>query len=92
MFSDSNLFYLFFNVRQSLSVKFGFCPLFLFADVFPYFLHAVNTVDTVACGLLQSSAGFVKDVEKFRPLSKLEGQHISPLAWYDRRRGQCLLP
>ena len=51
-----------FNVRRSLSVNFGFRPLFLFADdVLLCFVYAVITVDTVARETLNSSAVFVTD-------------------------------
>jgi hypothetical protein len=36
------------NIRRSLSINFYFCPLFLFADVFPRFVCANITLETVA--------------------------------------------
>lgn len=86
-----------FNVRRSLSVNFGFRPLFLFADdVLPCFVYAVITVDTVARETLNSSAVFVTDAPANRapmicPLSKSERSHISPIACFNRRRTKRII-
>ena len=37
-----------FSVWRSLSLSFGFRPLFLLAEVFPWFLYAIITLETAA--------------------------------------------
>jgi len=38
----------FLNVRRSLSLSFGFRPLFLLDDIFPWFVYVVITLETAA--------------------------------------------
>jgi len=81
----------------SLSVNFGFHPLFLFADdVLLCFVYAVITVDTVARETLNSSDVFVTDAPANRtpticPLSKSERSRILPIACCNRRRTKRII-
>jgi len=50
-----------FSVRRSLSLSFGFWSLFLVADVIPWFVYAVITLETVALNTPNKVAILVTD-------------------------------
>jgi hypothetical protein len=70
-------------VRRSLSINVDFRPLFLFADVvFPWFMYADITLETVALDTCNNVSGFVRDAPAKHapticPLSKSDNSPIS---------------
>lgn len=54
-------FLIFDTICQPLSVNFGFYSLLLFADVWPYFVQAVITVNTTAPGAFNNSGILITD-------------------------------
>jgi hypothetical protein len=85
------------SVRRSLSVIFYFCQLFLFADVvFPWFVYADITLETVALDTPNNVAIFVIDAPAKRgpticPLSKLGKSPIVQLFHTDCRSIQSTM-
>jgi hypothetical protein len=85
------------NVRRSLSVNVNFRPLFLFADVlFPWFMYADITLETVTLDTPNNVAVFVTDAPAKRaptvcPLSKPDKSPIFRFCHTDRHSARKLI-